>query len=80
MGKVDTLRAFSAFPTKPKKKTKKEIEEEKKAAEEEAARLALIPKVITNCQALSQCESWMDSLAIRRKNAVGTMATASHQA
>lgn len=78
LGKIDTLRAFSAFPPKTKKKTKKELEEEKKQAEEEAARLALIPKVMTNCEALSKATSWMDSLAVKRKNAVGTLATASH--
>lgn len=72
------MRAFSAFPPKVKKKSKKEQEEEKKAAEEEAARLALIPKVMTNNEALSKASGWMDSLQVRRKNAAGTLATASH--
>ena len=62
LGKVDTEKAFSAFPApKKKKKTKKELEEEKKQAEEAAAAAALIPRVMTNCEALSKSKSWMDS-------------------
>lgn len=57
--KVDTTRAYSAFPVKKKKLSKKEQEELKKQEEEEAARLAAIPRVMTNCEALSQAPSLM---------------------
>lgn len=79
LGKVDVARAFSAFPPKKKKLTKKEQEELKKQEEEEAARLAAIPRVMTSCEALSQAPSLMASINVRRKVAVGTLTTASHQ-
>ena len=52
-------RVFSAFPQKkPKGKEKKLSEEEKKKLEEEEAQLKMIPKNVTNQQALKSAISW----------------------
>lgn len=71
---------FKGFPVqKPKTaKEKKALEEKKKREEEEAAALKLVPKTISNEQALYGVEGWKNTVSINKKFAVGTVASSKY--